>query len=220
MSSFFPRVAFGPAHLGPVHNDFAPFFNLLDDTFSHVDRAQRHHNQSRQWAPRFDVREEKDAYQLEGELPGLEQKDIQIEFTDEHTLVIKGRTERRVESGTPPSTQGRIEEAEKPAAQDDRHQPTVEDDDASTKEKSAATGESSSTAVATQSQSKDVAKAPEQQPKSRVWISERSVGEFQRSFSFPARVDQDGVKASLKNGILSIVVPKAHAPQSRRINVE
>ena len=57
-------------------------------------------------------------------------------------------------------------------------------------------------------------------PKDRFWISERRVGEFTRSFSFADQVDQEAVKASLKNGILSIVVPKAPKPESRRINIE
>jgi HSP20 family molecular chaperone IbpA len=33
-------------------------------------------------------------------------------------------------------------------------------------------------------------------------------------------VDQDAVKASMKNGILSIVVPKAQNKGSRKINIE
>ncbi len=50
-------------------------------------------------------------------------------------------------------------------------------------------------------------------------MSERSVGEFSRSFSFPVRVDQDAVKASMKNGILSILVPKAKKHESRKIDI-
>ena len=70
----------------------------------------------------------------------------------------------------------------------------------------------------TQQQSKDVS-APEQ-PNFKYWISERSVGEFERRFSFPGRVDQDAVKASLKNGILSVVVPKIVRGETRKIVVE
>lgn len=59
-------------------------------------------------------------------------------------------------------------------------------------------------------------------PKSRhrFWASERVTGEFQRTFSFPTRVDQNAVKASLKNGILSVVVPKATASLAKKITVE
>ena len=58
------------------------------------------------------------------------------------------------------------------------------------------------------------------EPSFRYWVSERSVGEFERRFSFPGRVELENVKASLKNGILSVVVPKVLAQQSRRINIE
>ncbi len=58
------------------------------------------------------------------------------------------------------------------------------------------------------------------EPSFKYWVSERSVGEFERRFSFPGRVELENVKASLKNGILSVVVPKAVAQQSRRINIE
>ena len=54
----------------------------------------------------------------------------------------------------------------------------------------------------------------------KYWVSERSVGEFHRAFSFSSRVDQDSVTASLKNGVLSVVVPNAASYQAKRINVD
>ena len=71
-----------------------------------------------------------------------------------------------------------------------------------------------------QQQSKDVSSSATEQPNFKYWISERSVGEFERRFSFPGRVDQDAVKASLKNGILSVVVPKIVRGEARRIVIE
>lgn len=47
-----------------------------------------------------------------------------------------------------------------------------------------------------------------EKPAYRYWVSERSVGEFQRTFAFPAKVDRERIKANLKNGILTVVVPK------------
>ena len=73
--------------------------------------------------------------------------------------------------------------------------------------------------ITTNNQNQEVQQASER-PQSRYWVSERSVGQFSRSFAFPSRVDQDNVRASLKNGILSIVVPKASAPTTRKINIE
>jgi HSP20 family protein len=45
-------------------------------------------------------------------------------------------------------------------------------------------------------------------PDHRVLLSERLVGDFHRTFAFPQPVVEEGVKASMDNGILSLVVPK------------
>jgi len=60
-----------------------------------------------------------------------------------------------------------------------------------------------------------------QEEEGKLWVSERSVGEFSRSFSFPERVDQDAVKASFKNGVLSIVVPKVQKKEgTKKIQIQ
>ena len=149
--------------------DFAPLFRLLDDYDDH--RASRQ-VATRAFSPRFDVRETEDSYHLDGELPGIAQKDINIEFTDAHTLAVKGRTEREYHTTEPKET-------------------TDSGDDTT-----------------------------EAKPSYHYWASERSVGEFQRTFTFPGRVDRDNVKASLKNGILSVVVPKSTASAIKKIAIE
>jgi HSP20 family molecular chaperone IbpA len=169
-----------------------PFFNLFNDTFSELQKLSD--TASRTFAPKFDVKEAKDSYILEGELPGIDQKDVVIEFADEQTITIKGRTESQREEGTKPTA--------------------TEVDDSGKDQPTQAT--SSSTEVTTTG-SKDVAKQGQQHT---YWVSERSVGEFARSFSFPNPVDHDNVKASMKNGILSIVVPKLQkAKTQRRIQI-
>lgn len=221
MSSFFPTF--------PTSSDFGPLFRLLDDYDVHRSQPTRTSNRGassiRAFQPRFDVKEIKDAYELHGELPGIAQKDISIEFTDPHTLVIKGRTEREYSSASPSAgaiedasseDTGRIAEGAE-SASPSYHKATVEDEDAADKP-SATPGEQQqpSTEVAKRAAEGEVQKAPQH----RYWVSERMVGEFHRSFAFPSRVDQDAVKASLKNGILSVVVPKATAPQSKKIQIE
>jgi len=221
MAFFLPRTAFNPARQhGAARHEFAPLWSLLDDTINEVARSSR--NSLESFNPRFDMRETKDAYALEGELPGIEQKDVSIQFTDDHTLTVKGRTERHHESGTPPSSAGALEGTSTKGAIEDKdhsHQPSVEDEEDPAQQKQ------HSTEIATTSgEDKPVANKTEESsapaPQHQYWISERSVGSFERSFNFPARVDQDAVKASLKNGVLSIVVPKAKATQGRRINIE
>lgn len=205
------KIAKAPIHttatnmsLFPRFQEFTPLFRFMDE----YERAARQDfgpslQKLRAFQPKFDVKEVQDSYELHGELPGIEQKDISIEWTDGNTITISGRTEQRSERGQPPQGLIEGEVSEKPK------QPTVEDE--------AETTSNGNTTVTKTSDNKEVAQPTEQ---GKYWVTERSVGEFHRSFSFPTRVDQDAVKASLKNGILSIVVPKAKAPQPRKINIE
>ncbi|KAF7595202.1 hypothetical protein BBP40_006946 [Aspergillus hancockii] len=110
----------------------------------------------RAYAPTFDMKETKDAYQLEGELPGVKLDNIDIEYVDAHTINIKGHTERASE-----------------------------------------TDEGS------------------------WWMTERSTGDFRRTFSFPSAVDQENTRAQLKDGILSVTVPKvASTFDAKKVKVE
>jgi len=225
--AFFPRA---------FASEFAPIFRLMDDYASHaVSRGAGFgaHHQVRQFQPRFDVKENKDSYELQGELPGVQRENLSIEFTDHHTLSIKGRTETHREEGARPGQQ--IEAAspssttaaaiETPATSDamsetgsNYHKASVEDEDAP---RTAAASEVAATPAQTvASPAQPAVQSQQSTPSARYWISERSTGSFARSFQFPSRVDQDNVRASLANGILSIIIPKSTIPQSRRINVE
>jgi HSP20 family molecular chaperone IbpA len=206
---------FSSRNSSPFFGEFAPMFRLMDDYASHVaskDGGSGSISKSfRSFTPKFDVKENKDTYELHGELPGIDQKNIHIEFSDAQTLTIKGRTEHHREEGTRPTgliegevEQGKLTEGEPNGSY---HKPSVEDEGANQQQSSSA--------------STQVEKSEPKKPaESRYWISERSVGEFARTFAFPTRVDQDNVKASLKDGILSIVIPKAQAPSARRITIE
>jgi HSP20 family protein len=49
---------------------------------------------------------------------------------------------------------------------------------------------------------------------------ERAYGSFQRSFSLPATIRQDGVKAKFNEGILEITLPKSEAAKPKQIKVD
>ncbi len=49
---------------------------------------------------------------------------------------------------------------------------------------------------------------------------ERSYGSFSRVFSLPTTVDQNKVKASYKNGVLEITIPKIEEAKPKQITVE
>ncbi|OOF96924.1 hypothetical protein ASPCADRAFT_404234 [Aspergillus carbonarius ITEM 5010] len=192
--AFFPRFT----------GDFAPLFQLLDDYDVH--RSSRPKNRKvtpiRSFTPKFDVYEADDVYHLDGELPGVEPSNIEIEFADPHTLIIKGRVEKN-DVPFPRTTA--------PTSATKLHQPTVEDEDEIEGKEPAGSSDNRSAPWVAQKQ-------PE--PTCKYWISERQTGEFHRMFTFPTRVHQDAVKANLTNGILSLLVPKEPAPQVKKIRLE
>lgn len=54
----------------------------------------------------------------------------------------------------------------------------------------------------------------------KVYRYEREFGEFRREFSLPSRVNKDGIKATAKNGVLSITLPKSEAERKTKVQVE
>ncbi|KOS20430.1 30 kDa heat shock protein [Escovopsis weberi] len=222
--AFFSRNFHHPAEVS-----FTPLFRLLDDYEAHSRQTNRHCSPRRQtgfqWQPKFDIREVAEAYELHGELPGINKDDVHIEFSDPQTLVIRGRSERTYTAGTSPHAQLEATPAlpaspKSPAATETRerknsHQATVETED------EALEHESAYEVVAEDddrdAQEEKVVQKP--MDRAKYWITERSVGDFYRSFQFPSRVEQDTVTASFRDGILSISVPKAKKHESRRINI-
>ncbi|SPQ23039.1 74615b36-def3-4a6b-8020-9815de4efb29 [Thermothielavioides terrestris] len=257
MLSILPYSFCAPA---PVEASFSPLFRLLDDFDSYSRQVQcpstgvahRRQHLQRQLAafnPKFDVRETENAYELHGELPGLERDNVNIEFTDAQTLVIRGRIERNYDSESDANSNTAVaqqaqaattapapEPSETETAPEPRrrtsHQATVEDDPedentpastpastptASPKQEAVQPAAASLTKAAAQPETQVQAGAPRSARYYRRW--ERSVGEFSRAFAFPARVDHDGVTASLNNGLLSVTVPKARKYAPRRIEI-
>jgi len=123
-------------------------------------------------------------------------------------MVIRGKTERTYTSGNPPA--GLVEGSvlhgaitERGEEQKPSQQPKDSDEEPATKPVE---------------HGQDAKEQPSDQDK--YWLTERSVGEFCRSFSFPSRVDQDAVSANFKNGILNIIVPKSKKQEHRRIQID
>ncbi|UNI24986.1 hypothetical protein JDV02_010698 [Purpureocillium takamizusanense] len=217
--AFFPRNFYNP------DASFAPLFRLLDefDAYSRPASGSGSGNGNHRresvlsiWQPKFDVRETVDEYELHGELPGVYKEQVQIEFTEPQTMVVRGRVERSYTSGTPPAA-GLVKGA--PASKaiaeggdEQSHHATVEEEGEAPN-----TNTYSITDVA--SQKTDAATNREPSDTAKYWLSERTVGEFSRTFGFPGSIDQGAVTASFKDGILSIVVPKAKKQGSRQIAI-
>ncbi|KAL7267658.1 hypothetical protein RUND412_009746 [Rhizina undulata] len=182
----------------PVSSLFAPhtrdFFRLLEESSAVPTAAFNTHR--RAFSPNFDVHETAHAYILEGELPGIEDKSkINIEFTDPQTLLVRGKIEKSYSRSY---------------------------DDKNPEEKKVEAGAKNETTevITTGTTEAAVQNAEGSGAGTKYWVSERKVGEFQRSFSFPRSIDIDAVKASLEHGILKIVVPKKEEQsKGRRIEI-
>lgn len=217
-------------HFNSFGGDFAPLFRLLDSATADLVPSSRQQAR-RTFTPRFDVREHDFTYELQGELPGIEKNNLTIELADERTLVIKGRSSTESTKSNEAAEAAETAEAAKAVDKEDANdnaseksvnyqKASVEDEyvDAGAESEAAEGAKSPSSTTAEVAPPAETKKAAE--PGFKYWVSERSVGEFERRFSFPGRVDLEAVKASLKNGILSVTVPKQMAQELRRINIE
>jgi HSP20 family protein len=107
------------------------------------------------FAPGFDVKETKDAYVIEADLPGVRDQDLAISLTA-NQLTIAGKREERENEG---------------------------------------------------------------EAGARYHALERSRGRFARTFVLPDAVDSAQVTANLKDGVLSVHIPKRAEAQPRRIPI-
>jgi len=53
-----------------------------------------------------------------------------------------------------------------------------------------------------------------------VYRSERSLGRFQRTLTLPAQVNPDKIRATYKDGILSVLLPKAEESKPKHIEIK
>jgi len=203
--------------------ELTPIFRLFDDIAVASQRAGAAHG-TRSFQPRFDVRETQDAYELQGDLPGLASDNINIEWQDDQTLTISGHTSRSAETQPEDASAAEpvVAESSKAAESSSPHlQPTVEDDaeEPGTPTLAADDDWTEVTKQPTEEATKqETAKPASQRPK--YWVSERSRGSFSRTWKFASRVDTESVSASLKDGILSIVVPKATPFEPKKVSIE
>lgn len=195
---------------------FAPHSSIYEPNYSGlfrlIDHFDKYHEGSGEgngsdiqskvlgFTPKFDVQETPSTYILHGDLPGVDKDKINITFTDEQTISISGRVERE-------STRQSSEDAK-----------ATDADAAATSEENPAEAETKNKELAATSKQQELQQ--QQTPKFKYWISERNYGEFSRSFSLPSPVDHSGIVATLDNGVLNVVVPKATKPQPRRIEIQ
>ncbi|MGD1038969.1 MAG: Hsp20/alpha crystallin family protein [Roseiarcus sp.] len=49
--------------------------------------------------------------------------------------------------------------------------------------------------------------------------TEYNIGNYSRSFQISSKIEQDAIKAELKDGVMTVVLPKAEKAKPRRISV-
>jgi len=178
----------------------------VDDPWytSHLNRKYK--NREGIITPDFDVIESPKCYFLEGNLPGIGNKDdIKIEWVGSRTLVIEADVEREdlelvwgIQLGEDEAELKDEVKSDEPDHLWDEKNGVSKD---GSKKKKSSPKEKSTTIKGTGTE--------ETKPHHcRTWLSERHLGPMQRSFTFPRDIAADGLRAKLRNGVLMIMVPK------------
>ncbi|MCX8052327.1 MAG: Hsp20/alpha crystallin family protein [Armatimonadetes bacterium] len=63
-------------------------------------------------------------------------------------------------------------------------------------------------------------KAEEERPDECYHIRQQSYGAFNVSYGLPAEIKPDQVKATYKNGVLEVVMPKAEVREAKKVKIE
>jgi len=63
------------------------------------------------------------------------------------------------------------------------------------------------------------AESNDEDGKKRYHVAERSYGSFSRTITLPERINAEGIKASFRDGVLNIEVPKSEEVKPRKIAV-
>ncbi|MEM5773544.1 MAG: Hsp20/alpha crystallin family protein [Anaerolineaceae bacterium] len=61
---------------------------------------------------------------------------------------------------------------------------------------------------------------PESHPDYTLSYAEYGVGDYERSFVLSNKIDQDHIEASVKNGVLRLLLPKQEEAKARKIQVK
>jgi len=212
-TNFFHPMQGHPHGLEP-HQPVRFLGQVIDEPHYTTHRRARHRDLL---APDFDVRETEGAYFLEGEFPGIADKDsIKLEWVDGRTLAIDARivkVDLSHEWGAPVNVQH-----PPPTATGER----PPEEKGETSASGAANGGIATVATASAESEPKPDGEHHKGPQVRDWLCERRIGHYQRTFTFPAEVDISGVRARLGQGLLRVMVPKVKESeiQAKKVPIE
>jgi HSP20 family protein len=138
-------------------SDWDPFERMHEllsaDPFEAISRMWRGNGEGQTFIPAFEVKETKAGFVFKADLPGVEEKDLDVSVTgDRITVSGKRESEHKEESD-------------------------------------------------------------------RYYAYERSFGSFSRTFTLPEDVNAEGVEALLKDGVLTLTLPKRPEVQPKKIPI-
>lgn len=160
-------------------NDLALFNNFFDDFEDDgFGMPSFNFNNFRNFhTPKVDVKENKEAYTLQMDVPGKTDKDVKVEL-NHNVLTISSENETEVEKDE--TNNKKSAENEKLSKED---------------------------------------KASNKKDNGKWLVKERTYSKFTRSFSLPEDVDCDKISAEVKNGVLSVKMPRRSLPSPKRIAI-
>ncbi|KAJ3716922.1 HSP20-like chaperone [Lentinula raphanica] len=182
-----------------LFNEFRPLFRMLEEPMTRSPAALRYNsifndpffNSPALARPAVDVSEEGNKYIIEAELPGVPKEDVDVRIGDHgHSVTIEGKVTSR--RGGPASA------------------PMPENGNAGEASAPAA-GETTTTTVANQSEPSN------QISTERQFINNAS---FTRTVWLSRPVDGNNVTAQLKDGVLTLSLPKSEDKGSVKISVD
>ena len=185
--------------------------------FSDSQNSRRSHHHDSVLSPNFDLRETPDAYFLEGEFPGVQDRSaIKLQWMDGHRLRIQGtihKTDLKIEWG--------VNVAENRPQDQDQPDSTQFGNDVNGQNETDF-GEQVSVQDPEQRGGGNSRISLERPAAVRAWLNERRAGTFVRNFSFPVAVNTDAIQARLSQGLLKIMVPKTDRSlfRSKEIYIE
>jgi HSP20 family molecular chaperone IbpA len=174
--------------MGKHYTSIHTLHQHIEDPYYGLDKQPSHKGVA---IPKFDVREDANAFYLDGDVPGVsEPSQIFTEVIDSLTLIIRGTVKPKEgsENAKIPEQHGRFLKATTEVQRIPTNPYSVNEEAA-----------------------KAAGAAPKEGEKGMIWkLKERPVGRFERSFTFPSHFKFASMETKVEAGVLSIKLLKDH----------